>query len=483
MAVTYAWRLDSDKYAYIFPPYSLVDADVSTTYGFLSKSPLTGYALRNVAERAENEFGKDSEGGLNAYTTAFAMMEAKINLAASDVYEQTLSGGTKEIFSGWTSLQNADLLSADVYYNVDSTDCADLRGVGIKGTRYLGSITGQTYAGGGMNIQTVGGADLSNMAYIAGGTEITMTNSTGASYNTVVRPGMAGFTDVYGIYLTDNMDDDDTNKTPEYMFVIRNGMNGPQGPQGDPLLIDDSAVTETLVSKEEFTELQTEVSGYSEQIRQMNENLRRLTDYYNTISLDSVNNLMVMVSRLQQQMASIEEYIFNLNVTLEGYYDGGNGGTSITAVPLGVVRDVNNLESVLHNDYEFSGTTVPKYGKIEGWENQMGKISSKKFHLLGYLEDDVNYLTSNEDGYRNNVILDKLYILPNIGVSLTGITFGVESGKVMHMEVNGNVEANNVSVEEKTYSVSGVYQSTHPTNFGTVEAIQNDDFKEPNIND
>ena len=39
----------------------------------ISASKVTA-RFRNVAERAENEFGKDSEGGLNAYTIAFAMM-------------------------------------------------------------------------------------------------------------------------------------------------------------------------------------------------------------------------------------------------------------------------------------------------------------------------------------------------------------------------------------------------------------------------
>lgn len=479
MAVTYAWRLDSDKYAYIVPPYTLqsVSENTSLDYGFLSKSPLTGYALRNVAEAAETQFGKDSDGGLSAYTTAFAEMEAKINLAASSEYRQTLSGGTEEIFSGWTSLQNADLLSADVYYNVDSTDCADLRGVGIKGTRYLGSITGQTYAGGEMNILTVGGVDTDNMSYIAAGAKIKI-----GSTEYEVRPGMAGFTDVYGIYLTDNMDDDDTNKTPEYMFVIRNGMNGPQGPEGKPLLIDDSAVTETLVTKEEFTELQTVVSGYSEQIRQMNENLRRLTDYYNTISLDNVNNLMVMVSRLQQQMASMQEYIFNLNVTLEGVYDDGNeggGGTSITAIPLGIVKDEDG--KTVFNDYEPT-EHVYENGIIDGWdEDDIKRINSKKFHLLGYLENDEKYLTSS-DGYRNLITLDKLYILPNIGVSLTGATFGMEHA--MAAQIDGDLKTAKLSATTASftsaYAPSGFYQKL--SSGGITIPDSNPDFKEPSLN-
>lgn len=482
MAVTYAWRLDSDKYAYIVPPYSLGgETSINYEYGFLSKSPLTDYALRNVAEMAETKFGKDSDGGLEEYAIAFSMMERKISLASQNIYKQQFSGGEVEIFSGWTSLQNADFLSADVYYNVDSTNCADLRGVGVKGTRYLGSITGQTYSDGNTNILTVGGADINDMTYIAAGTEIEMTGG----YNTVVRPGMAGFTDVYGIYLTDNLEEDgeirDTTKTPEYMFVIRNGMNGPQGEKGDPLLINDSAVTETLVNKEEFIQLEDEVSSYSGQINQLNENVRRLTDYYNTLSLDNINNLMVVVSRLKEQMDALMDYVNNINVRFNDIYDDGgeNGGTSIQAIPLGMVKDASG--DVVHNDYTFTGDTA-SYGNIDdAWSDELSKIKSKKFHLLGYLEDDEKYLIS-DDGYRNPITMDKLYILPNIGVSLTGITFGVEHS--MHVEISGDttmqkLSATNADFQNEVYSENGFYQTKYDGTITKVDSLTTDDFKEP----
>lgn len=455
MAVTYAWRLDSDKYAYILPPYSLVDADISPTYGFLSKSPLTGYALRNVAESAEAQFGKDSEGGLSAYTTAFMMMEAKIKLASTEGYKQTLSGSTEETFSGWGSLKNADLLSADVYYNVDSTNCADLRGVGIKGTRFLGSFP-----------SVLSGISIDNITYEAGGTA-----------------GKMGYTDVYGVYLTDNIEENgvvkDTTNVPEYMFVIRNGDKGEKGDPGPKFDINDTAVTSTLVTKTELAELEQNIA-YKTDIEKINNNLKVITDIYKTISLDNINTLAVTVSSLQQQMAAMQEYIFNLDVTIEGFYNDDSGsGTGITAVPLGIVTDMGG--NIVHNDYDFTGTTSDD-GKIDGWENNMGDVSSKKFHLLGYLENDTNYLTSNSDGYRNNVTLDKIYILPNIGVSLTGITFGVNSSYPMNVNIQGDVTMKNMSVDNKIYASSGFYQSTHPENFGTVEDIQLDDFKEPNIN-
>lgn len=488
MAVTYAWRLDSDKYAYILPPYSLDETtDISPEYGFLSKSPLTDYALRNVAEEAESRFGKSNENGLDSYIEAFMMMEAKIKLAATGEYEQAFSGGVVEVFSGWTSLQNADFLSADMYYNVDSTDCADLRGVGIKGTRYLGSITGQTYSDGNMNIESTGGVDMDDIAYIAAGSPITMTSSTTSgttSYNTVVRPGMAGFTDVYGIYLTDNIEENgevrNTTTVPEYMFVIRNGMNGPQGEKGDPLLVDDSSVTETLVTKEEFNELATIVSGYSGQLTQLNENVRRLATYYDTLSLDNVNNLMVMVSRLEQQMASLKEYVFNLNVSIGGGYSDGEGGTSIEAIPLGIVTDSEG--NVVCNDYEINATGTTEGNISSEWSDEMNKLKSKKFHLLGYLENDEDYLKS-DGGYRKAITIDRLYVLPNIGVSLTGVTFGVENE--MSVLFNGDVQtmgaisATTASFASPVYSDNGFYQANYTGPFKKVDTLSTDDFKEP----
>jgi hypothetical protein len=304
-------------------------------------------------------------------------------------------------------------------------------------------------------------------------------------YNTVVRPGMAGFTDVYGIYLTDNLEEDgeirDTTKTPEYMFVIRNGMNGPQGEKGDPLLINDSAVTETLVNKEEFTQLEDEVSSYSGQINQLNENVRILTDYYNTLSLDSINTLAVTVSSLQQQMDALMEYVTNINIRFNDIYDDGgeNGGTSIQAIPLGIVKDASG--AVVHNDYTFTGDTASDGNIDEAWSDELSKIKSKKFHLLGYLEDDEKYLIS-DDGYRNPITMDKLYILPNIGVSLTGITFGVEHS--MHVEISGDttmqkLSATNADFQNEVYSKDGFYQTKYDGKITEVDSLTTDDFKEP----
>ena len=460
MAVTYAWRLDSDKYAYILPPYPLESDDtISSIYGFLAKSPLTDYALRNVAEAAETRFGKDSEGGLSEYTDAFMMMVSKINEASTGEYRQKLTGGTEEIFSGWTNMQYADLLSADVYYDVDSSDCADLRGVGIKGTRYLGSFPSLR-----------DGVDLTNL-----------------TFDSSLNAGMEGYTDVYGIYLTDNLNNnesvDNTTNTPEFMFVIRNGDKGDKGDTGPAIDISDSATTGYLVTKDEFVRLEQKVSTYSDQIEQLNENVQRLIEYYNTLSLDNINTLAVTVSRLMEQMSSLQEYVTNINVTINGTYDDGGegGGTSIQAIPLGIVKDEDG--DVVHNDYTFTGNTALDGNIDEAWSDELSKIKSKKFHLLGYLEDDEKYLIS-DGGYRNTITMDKLYILPNIGVSLTGITFGVE--QPMHVEIAGdttmqNLSATNAGFQNKVYSENGFYQTEYDGPFTKVDGLTTDDFKEPTI--
>ena len=431
MAVTYAWRLDSNKFAYIVPPYDLTGNTVSNEYGFLSETPLTDYFLRAVSTTAESKFGKNGTQGLSGYTEAFAAMEQKIAEAA------TTSGHTQtgkdvpkiETFSGWTGMENADLLSADVYYNVDSEDCADLRGVGIKGTRYLGAFP---------SINS--GVDPEDIMF-----------------NTTLGAGMEGYTDVYGIYLTD---DDSTSSAPEYMFVVRNGEKGEKGEKGDPLLLEDSAVTETLVSKAEFADFSTRVSTLESDIVDVNNTMASLTNAYKTISLDNVNNLTVMVSNLQRQINRLEQYLFgfdipessNGNNTDNGDIPLGGGG-QIDIVPLGIVSGDNG---VICNDYTVSATTNTQ-AKIEGWGGN-DAVKDKKFHLLGYLEDDSVYLKTDEYGYRFLPTVNRLYALPNIMVSLSGVTIGgIDSGTTTNVVINGGVDVStNIRADGKIWGAAGL---------------------------
>ena len=73
-------------------------------------------------------------------------------------------------------------------------------------------------------------------------------------------------------------------------------------------------------------------------------------------------------------------------------------------------------------------------GAIDGWGEEE-KVNNKVFHLLGYLEDPEAYLTTDGEN-RIMPTVTRLYSLPNIAVSLTGITFG--AGNEMQMLVNGN---------------------------------------------
>jgi hypothetical protein len=52
MAVTYAWRLDANKFAYILSP----DGEE----GYVSDAPLSNEDLAKVAQKANQIFGEDA---------------------------------------------------------------------------------------------------------------------------------------------------------------------------------------------------------------------------------------------------------------------------------------------------------------------------------------------------------------------------------------------------------------------------------------
>jgi hypothetical protein len=103
------------------------------------------------------------------------------------------------------------MLSADIYFNVDAAQCADLRGVGIKGTKYLGSIPKTTYVtNNSITQEEIIGVELDDMAYLPAGTSHVVTGLTSngeiTTKQTTIQPGIPGYVDVYGIYLTDNIE-------------------------------------------------------------------------------------------------------------------------------------------------------------------------------------------------------------------------------------------------------------------------------------
>jgi hypothetical protein len=169
MAVTYAWRINANKYAYILSP----DGDK----GHVSDYPLTGDDLASIARKANERFGEGGDEGFEGYKDAFDEMIRKLGNTAYD------------------------FLSADVYYTVDSTDCANLRGVGIKGIAYLGGWHAKD-----------------------------QWDSKNPIWDTEIPEGTQGTYGVYGIFMEDQeitlpISPETTKITPEQIFVVYNGMN------------------------------------------------------------------------------------------------------------------------------------------------------------------------------------------------------------------------------------------------------------------
>ena len=296
MAVTYAWRLDSDKFAYIVSP--------SGALGYVSDVQLTGSDLKKVAETAENRFGNGGSSGLSGYTQAFAEMELKI--AAK-----------------WPNLEYADMLSADMYYYVDAQNCADLRGVGIKGTMYLGSL---------LNPED-GGIEPTNVSYYASGASIN---------NVTILPGLPGYTDIYGIYLTDQIENENdaveaATSAPEYMFVVRNGKDGEDGEDGE-ISGEGSEIIE---------ELRTEISGLTEQVENLNETVSQLSASISQMEAflneKGYDTIVKNITNLQQDINEINYKIDNLQPGTGG--GGSTGGGSISIKPLSGENSANNTTS------------------------------------------------------------------------------------------------------------------------------------------
>lgn len=286
MAVTYAWRLDSDKFAYIVSP--------SGVNGYVSDVQLTGSDLKRVAETAENRFGNGGSYGLSGYTQAFIEMERKI--------------ATK-----WPNLEYADMLSADMYYNVDAQNCADLRGVGIKGTMYLGSLPNPED----------GGIEPTNVSYYASGARVN---------NVTILPGLPGYTDIYGIYLTDQIENENdaveaATSAPEYMFVVRNGKDGAQGEKGEQ--------GESGANGEDVTELiqtVTELSGSVATLSGSVASLETTVEAFDSNTWGSIisqlNTFGVKLAEIERRLEAIEEN------GIGGGSGGSTGGGSITIKPL-----------------------------------------------------------------------------------------------------------------------------------------------------
>jgi hypothetical protein len=195
MAVTYAWRLDADKYSYIVSP---VDENGEYEEGFLSEFPLTGVELASIATTSESLFGENVQGGFDAYMRAFDAMRANIE-------------------NEWGVM---DLLSADVYYNVDAAHCADLRGVGIKGIKYLGGIKRSD------SNQNMGGVPNGDIG----------------TYDTSILQGAPGTYSVYGVFL----EDQEEGSAPENIFLVSNAFDPYDSEGGDYNFVTQNEYEEGL---------------------------------------------------------------------------------------------------------------------------------------------------------------------------------------------------------------------------------------------
>ena len=285
MAVTYAWRLDSDKFAYIVSP--------SGVNGYVSDVQLTGSDLKRVAETAENRFGNGGSYGLSGYTQAFIEMERKI--------------ATK-----WPNLEYADMLSADMYYNVDAQNCADLRGVGIKGTMYLGSL---------LNPED-GGIEPTNVSYYASGASVN---------NVTILPGLPGYTDIYGIYLTDQIENENdvvsaATSAPEYMFVVRNGKDGARGEQGPQ--------GESGANGEDVTELIQTVTELSDSVATLSGSVATLETAMEAFDTNTWTGITEQLKAFNEKLTKIEERLTAIEDNGIGGGGGSTGGGSITIKPL-----------------------------------------------------------------------------------------------------------------------------------------------------
>lgn len=297
MAITYAWRIDSNKFSYIISPdKNPTDEDA---YGYVSETPLIGDSLLKVKENAEFAFDPTATDGAINYLKAFNKMVSKIK----DVWK----------------LDQIDLLSADVYYNVDASECADLRGVGIKGIRYLGAATEVDNNG-------------KPIAY-SPNVSLTLTNEDGV---VIPNPMIGGKFSVYGIYMEDQYDKDGnlkTNISPENMFLVYNGANGAQGEGGENIY--DSL--EAYVN-EKITDVRTDIFDINDDITRLEGKIEQVSDFATfQLVINTIQELQTTISGLTKSNQELSDKIKELEDELEAIKDSNvgdgeeeTGGSNIT---------------------------------------------------------------------------------------------------------------------------------------------------------
>ena len=291
MAITYAWRLDANKYAYIIDPKG--------EYGYASTAPLSGDELATVAKTSNEWFGEGGKKGFSGYVEAFHAMQGKIKKTWPDE-------GT----------QYYDLLSADVYYNVDASTCADLKGVGIRGIRYLGVCDRNTW-------------DPDN-----------------PSWNPQAKQTewqqIQGKFSVYGIYMEDQYDDDgklSSNPPPENIFAVYNGADAKAADGGDSTATLTAKLdAEIIRSTNEDTNLGAQIAYLTTRVDNLaglgGTNLGNIVEqvtllYQHCITGDITNALITRVSELEGQVVALQRAIEDIrDKNTAGNNGGGNASIS-----------------------------------------------------------------------------------------------------------------------------------------------------------
>ena len=320
MAITYAWRLDANKYAYIINPDT-------GEYGFASKTPVTGNRLEIIANTAKELFecepyyqnGKlvectkeDKEEKRSLYIEAFNAMQTKV---------------LKELGS-------FDMLSPDVYFDVDSTNCSDLRGVGIKGFNFLGTADSWDFKNPHWNSQ----GDIKK----------------------------SGTFLVYGVYMNDQVDNNgnvDTNATPESFFVVKNGVNGTDanGNLG-------TAELEDRIKAEEDRSIDAD----NEMSRDISE-LKKKVNALSSISggdlsqlINTVTSLSTQVITLQNELNDLKNKVAAHQQWIDSNEEGGSGD------------DVNNPTEGVGFDGSEANNNETYYLIVADSNNKLFKTSVKK---------------------------------------------------------------------------------------------------------
>ena len=291
MAVTYAWRLDANKFAYLYDPDK-------KKYGLATNTPLTSDKLAIVAEVCNDRFGKDGDEGIEGYRVAFNAMTDEIKNRVD-----------------WENVEYYDLLSADVYYNVDSSYCADLRGVGIQGIKFLG----------------VADSYDSNNAYWE-------------TFDPSAKEGdrfkIAGKFSIYGIYMDDMPYEKDNGikLPPERIFAVYNGKDGSDTIAGPSTEVLGNMILEETENRKKADEvIETRLDELEQPINLLNNLIKRfgeggLTSILELImSMEStINELQGEIDNLTNRLNKVEGDQAIIDNLKEGETTNNNSGGSIS---------------------------------------------------------------------------------------------------------------------------------------------------------